>query len=490
MKHTTSDSWNRNTLEFIRPYFQQGKKLFRIATGFFTISGFDLLKEELRNGRVELLVGFDEATRERVKESLIADIMYHLRTWEGVNRRGAVLALVDKLKKRRFRLLEQYHEQEIDARIRKRDHGKVYIIDDKFVVTGSANFTVGGLERNVEAVKVINDENSVTYWVSQFKIYWNDRYTVDLTQELLEALLAWLQLYTPFEVYLKALFILIADKEVPPPSQNYKMPVQYQMVVIRRVLNQLHQWGGAMLVASTGLGKTVMATHIAFRLRQDDVIYKVMVFAPKATLGNWQLDMESAGVYCIPLVRNLLDNPRKDSGKYKELYDALNRVDERTLIIIDESHYYKNSLRATDSKRRHSFKRLNKVVNEVGAKILLLTATPYAKGVDDINNQMALLPQKAPLDYRTTKGQTVIPGIQDDKVKPGMWKVFDTDDFFQEFIELPVTTVISTSAVARDFATKTKEGDYVLFGKDKLWIPRIEIKKVKVPLIFEKPING
>lgn len=489
MKHTPTDYWNRKVLEFIQPYFRDGQKLFRIATGFFTISGFDLLKEELKNGRVELLVGFDEATRERVKQSLIADIIYHLRTWEGDNRRNAVLALVDKLKKRRFRLIEQHHEQEIDARLRKQDHGKVYIIDDSIVITGSANFTSAGLLRNVEGIKVIDEKVSVNYWVSQFKAYWQDKNTVDLTQELLEALLAWLKLYSPFEVYLKALSILISDKEVPPPSKAYKMPVQYQMVVIRRVLNQISKWNGAMLVASTGLGKTVMATHIAYRLHREGLIYKVMVFAPKATLGNWRLDMENAGIACTPLVRNLLDDPRKKDGKYKELHDALGRVDERTLIIIDESHYYKNSLRAKDSKRRHSFQRLSKAANEVGAKILLLTATPYAKGVEDINNQLALLPKNAPLDYRTTKGQEVMSGIRDEDVEPTKWKVLDTDNFFQDFIELPVTTVISTSAVARDFATRVQEGDYILFGKQKRWIPKIEIKKVKVPVIFEQLIG-
>lgn len=489
MKHTTTDYWNRNVLKFIQPIFRNGQKLFRIATGFFTISGFDLLKEELKKGRVELLVGFDEATRERVKQSLIADIMYHLRTWEGDNRRDAVLALVDKLEKRRFRLIEQHHEQEVDARLRKQDHGKVYIIDDSVVITGSANFTSGGLLRNVEGIRVIDEAASVAYWVNQFKNYWHDKNTVDLTQELLDALLAWLKLYSPFEVYLKALSILISDKEVPPPSKAYKMPVQYQIVVIRRVLNQISNWNGAMLVASTGLGKTIIATHIAYRLHRDGLIYKVVVFAPKATLGNWRLDMESAGISCTPLVRNLLDDPRKSGGKYKELHDVLGRIDERTLIIIDESHYYKNSLRATDSKRRHSFKRLAKAADEVGTKILLLTATPYAKGVEDINNQLALLPGTAPLDYRTTKGQVAISGVRDEDVQPGKWKVLDTDNFFQDFIELPVTTVISTSAVARDFATKVPEGDYILFGKQKKWIPKIEVKKIKVPVIFEQSIG-
>ena len=305
---------------------------------------------------------------------------------------------------------------------------------------------------------------------------------------MLDALLAWLKLYSPFEVYLKALSILIPDKELPAPSKNYKMPVQYQMVVIRRVLNQILKWNGAMLVASTGLGKTVIATHIAYRLHQEGLIYKTIVFAPKATLRNWSLDMESAGIFCIPLVRNLLDDPRKKSGKYKEIHDALERVDERTLIIIDESHYYKNSLRATDSQKRHSFNRLAQVANEAGAKILLLTATPYAKGVDDINNQLALLPANAPLDYRTKTGQVAIAGVRDDDIEPAKWRILDTPNFFHEFIELPVTTVISTSAVARDFAHKTPEGDYILFGSQKKWIPKIEIKKIKVPVIFEEPI--
>lgn len=339
MKHTLTDYWNRNTLKFIQPCFQSGQTLFRIATGFFTISGFDLLKEELKNGRVELLVGFDEATRERIKESLVADIMYHLRTWDGINRRDAVLMLANKLKRRQFRLLEQHHEQEIDARLRRQDHGKVYIIDDKIVITGSANFTVGGLKRNIEGIKIIDEPVSVSYWVNQFKIYWKDKNTIDLTQELLNALLAWLQLYKPFDVYLKALSILISDKEVSPPSRAYKMPVQYQIVVIRRVLSQLHQWGGAMLVASTGLGKTVMATHTAFRLQREGAIYRVIVFAPKATLREWKLSFESTGISCTPLVRNLLDDPRKSRGMYKELHDALERVDNGTLIIIDESHY-------------------------------------------------------------------------------------------------------------------------------------------------------
>ena len=138
MKNTPTDYWNRNVLKFIKPYFTSGQKLFRIATGFFSIPGFDLLKEELKNGRVELLVGFDEATRERVKQSLLDDIMYSLRTWEGRNRRDAVLALVEKLKKKHFRISEQLNEQEIDARLRKRDHAKVYIIDDSLVITGSA----------------------------------------------------------------------------------------------------------------------------------------------------------------------------------------------------------------------------------------------------------------------------------------------------------------------------------------------------------------
>jgi superfamily II DNA or RNA helicase len=76
------------------------------------------------------------------------------------------------------------------------------------------------------------------------------------------------------------------------------MPVQYQQVVIERLLRQLADWRGTMLVASAGLGKTVMATHTACRLLLARKILNAIVLAPLQVLPNWQESMASSGIAC------------------------------------------------------------------------------------------------------------------------------------------------------------------------------------------------
>ena len=484
------DHWNSRTVNFLEPVLREGSKRVRIATGFFTVQGYDLIREQLADKRVQLMVGFDESSRERLQEKLIDDIMFHLSTWDGDNRRAAVIALVAQLKKRRLQVVEQMPVAVIDARLRNRDHAKVFIVDDACVVVGSGNLTVGGLRNNVEGMTIVEDTEGVEYWVTQFKYFWKHPKTVDLTQALLEALERWLALHPPYDIYLKTIGALIGEDDIEPPRENYNMPVQYQMVVIERVLRQLKDWGGAMLVASTGLGKTVMATHIAYRLRQSREIYNVIVFAPLQVHPNWELSLESAGIAYKVLTRDSLDQPvRSKTGKVRKLVSALERADEKTLVFIDESHHFKNMRRAKDGEPRHSFRRLTEVIQNRGAKIVLLTATPFAKGVDDLNNQLYLLPHRAEPSYLTTKGQYAIPGLGDHHVNLGTWQVMDTDGFFDKYINLPVCTVISTSQVAKDFAERVPAGDFVRFGKEKKWLPRIEIKKVKVPVPLEKELS-
>ncbi len=487
-----ADHWDSRTLKFIlAPALAQSKGRVRIATGFFTVEGYDLIRAYLAGKHVQLMVGYDETSRERLRDKLIDDIMFYLSTWDGLDRRAAVLAMVRQLEQRRLQVVEQSQADILDARLRKRDHAKVFIVDDTCVVTGSGNLTVNGLRRNVEGMTTVTIPKRVAYWVSQFESYWNDKNTVDLTQALLESLRRWLDLYPPYDVYLKTIDALIGKDDTEPPRADYKMPVQYQMVVIERVLRQLDDWGGAMLVASTGLGKTVMATHIAYRLKEERKIYNVLVFAPLQVLPNWEDAMESVGVHCKFFTRNLLDQPLTKPGhEVGRMVKAIERTDDKYIIFVDESQYFKNMLRAKDGTPRYSFRRLFEAVNKRSAKIVLLTATPLAKGVQDLNNQLYLLPHTAAEPIYVTKGgQFTIPGFRDDLVHPNAWKVCDGDNFFDEFIDLQVSTVISTSQVAKDFAEHTPEGDYVQFGDTRKWIPQIEIKKIKVPAPLEREMS-
>jgi hypothetical protein len=44
---TKTDHWDNRTLQFLAPALAQAKNLVRIATGFFTVQGYDLV---LRQG--------------------------------------------------------------------------------------------------------------------------------------------------------------------------------------------------------------------------------------------------------------------------------------------------------------------------------------------------------------------------------------------------------------------------------------------------------
>lgn len=84
-------------IKVIRYYFQCGEKLIRIATGFFTVRGYNLIRESARGKQMYILVGLDDPGKERVRKALVEEIMRYLRTGLDVDRRQAVQELVEKM---------------------------------------------------------------------------------------------------------------------------------------------------------------------------------------------------------------------------------------------------------------------------------------------------------------------------------------------------------------------------------------------------------
>lgn len=487
---TTLDHWDRNTVHFLREHLSQTEKRIRIATGFFTVQGYSLLRTAFVNKTVDILVGFDETSAERLKAKMIEDIMAHLARWNEQDRREAVLDLVRKIQAGELRIVEREVVEVIDARIRRGDHAKLYILDDTLVLVGSSNLTVNGLRFNYEAVSGNDDPERVRDWVTKFEHYWTAEDTYDLTQALLEILLRWLDFTRPYDIYLKTILSLVREDETTAPRGSYKMPVAYQQVVIERMLRQLNAYRGAFLVASTGLGKTIMATHTAYRLRVQNRILNVLVFAPKQVRPDWERVLKSAGISYEIFTRDLLDQPASKRNKQvRRMMDAMENIDEKYIIFIDESQRFRNRVNATGDRQRYSFERLVDVVDRKRPMVILLTATPFAKGVEDLNNQLYLLPHTAPRNTMRHDGQMAFDSMADQVLDPHVWRVQDTDDFFDEFMNLPVCTVISTSQVAKSFATVTDEGEYIDFGEQRRWLPQIEIRKVKVPLPLEEDMT-
>lgn len=484
-----TDHWNKRTVDFLAEHLPRATSIVRIATGFFTVQGYSLIRHYLKEKQVRIMVGYDEIGQERLREHLIDAIMRHLSQWDALNRREAVQNLVRKLQSGQLQVVEQGSWEAVAARFRKRDHAKLYIFGETGAAVGSSNLTVAGLLHNAEGMTLVSDTERVRFWIEQYEQYWNAPDTFDLTQALLNALLRWLALSSPYDIYLKTIQALIPDDPSEAPRQDYKMPVKYQQVVIERLLRQLKEYRGAMLVASTGLGKTVMATHTAYRLREEREIYNVVVFAPQQVHPDWERALDSAGLNHKLFTRNALDRQMTRGKKSLELKSALEQLGEKHLIIVDESQYFRNKLHAAGKRNRRSFERLLQAANNKGTRIILLTATPLGKDVSDLNNQLNLLPHTAPPSYTMGSGQLVMAGIGDHLIDSQAWRVQESETFFEDFINLPVCTVISTSQVAKNFATQAPEGEYIVFGEERRWLPQISVSTVKVPAPFEEEMS-
>lgn len=157
------DWWGKKSISLLEPLFASAKKQIRLSTGFFSIQGYNLIKEHVQNKYVDILVGYDDRSRYEAKMTLVDEIMDDLGRWHD-NRREAVLNLIHKLENREFRI--------VDARLRQKDHSKIYIFDDNFVASGSTNLTNNGLQLNQEGDLVITEKESkdrIKWWIKQYK---------------------------------------------------------------------------------------------------------------------------------------------------------------------------------------------------------------------------------------------------------------------------------------------------------------------------------
>jgi phosphatidylserine/phosphatidylglycerophosphate/cardiolipin synthase-like enzyme len=182
---TDLDYWGKRSKDFLLPFFRDAKVIVKIASGFFTVQGFNIIANSLEGTTTFILVGYDDTQNKNLVGKLLADVREDLKRWEHYNRRQVVQLLLAKLSKQEIYFRENDDDPYADARIRKNDHGKVYIIDDKIVFSGSVNTTMKGLVYNEEASGGITEPKRVARWVQWFDEKWNAPDTKDLTQLLL-----------------------------------------------------------------------------------------------------------------------------------------------------------------------------------------------------------------------------------------------------------------------------------------------------------------
>jgi len=329
-----------------------------------------------------------------------------------------------------------------------------------------------------------NKHDEVANLVDKFDEYFAQ--AKDITQELLETFQRWLKLASPWDVYLKTILSL---ENLQPIKANYKkQPVSYQIDMISQTLSHIREYDGSMLVASTGLGKTVVAVHVAIHLREEGVIDKVIVICHVAVRNTWKREMRDASLHSDYFTLSALDkeNSTRDYtlDDFEEIMQNIG-CDSRYFLIFDESHqlrkrysdeFRNRRYRQEDRVERLAFTRLRNLVKAGNLKVLLLSGSPYATDIDNINTQLLLLPH-------TGNSSVLFPEYVDDA---RAWRINEAE----QFTTLPVASQLTTPHVAKYYGQTDPQGIYIDFGGQKRYVPQVILHSIYVPLPNESEITS
>jgi len=313
-------------------------------------------------------------------------------------------------------------------------HAKLYLVHrDDFNspiigFVGSSNLTFSGISKQGELnVDVVDGDaaKKLSYW---FQNRWNDRWSLDITDELAEIIEnSWAteKLYSPYEIYLKMAYHL--SQEARAGMSEFKLPkifeeklLEYQQSAVKVAAHHLHKRGGVIIGDVVGLGKTITATALA-KIFEDDFLMQTLIICPKNLVEMWEDYAHTyhlrAKVMSITMVQSELPKERR----YK-------------LVIIDESH----NLRNRDGSRYRSIK---EYISENESNVILLTATPYNKTYHDLSNQLRLfLDEDTNLGVRPDKYIHSIGGSvnfqANHQVKETTISAFEKSEYSDDWAEL------------------------------------------------------
>lgn len=288
-------------------------------------------------------------------------------------------------------------------------------LDDKSYSPITEFSTVGlGCERGNNAYYMVQ-KTETPYskeYLNLFEELWNDNTKLqDVTEEVLNNIVTVYNENSPEFIYFLTLYNIfnefledVSEDELPNEATGFKqskvwnMLYNFQKDAVIAIINKLEKYNGCILADSVGLGKTF--TSLAVIKYYESRNKSVLVLCPKKLGNNWNTYRD-----------NYLNNPlASDRLNYKVLYHTdlsrdsgesngtdLGRLrwDNYDLVVIDESHNFRNGGKISgdeeNEKENRYLKLLNKVIRSgVKTKVLMLSATPVNNKFIDLKNQLQL----------------------------------------------------------------------------------------------------
>lgn len=262
-------------------------------------------------------------------------------------------------------------------------HAKLYLlfrpdpINPIVGYLGSSNLTLAGLSQQGELNVDVLDQDATQKLVKWFEDRWNDRWCLDISNELVEIIeTSWAREtpIPPYHIYLKIAYCLSQEARVG--LTKFRIPKEFgnklfdfQKAAVKIAAHHLNKRGGVMIGDVVGLGKTFMATAVA-RILEDDHGLETLIICPKNLVRMWEdyRDQYRLHARVLSITRAITELP--ECRRYR-------------LVIVDESH----NLRNREGKR---YQTIRDYIEKNESRVILLSATPYNKSYLDLASQLRL----------------------------------------------------------------------------------------------------
>lgn len=399
---------NLTTESELLPTLQTAMNLSERAdfcVGYFNLRGWDGLAPHVDNwnenqGPCRILVGMQPRPDVELKEALRLTETHHRVDNQTALRLKQLLAEQmreqltfgapnNKDEKTLRQLATQLRNRKVIVKLFLRHslHAKLYLIfrnDDINPIIGylgSSNLTFAGLAGQGELNIDVLDSDATIKLKQWFEDRWNDRYCIDITDELADIIdESWAResLIPPYHIYLKIAYHLSHEAraglaEFGIPSDFGNRLFGFQAAAVKIAAHHLNKRNGVIIGDVVGLGKTLMATALA-RIFEDDYGLETLIICPPNLVAMWEDYAHEYRMRAQVISQGRVVNELPQMRRYR-------------LVIIDESHNFRN-------RNGRRYRAIQEYIRINGSKCILLSATPYNKTYLDLSNQLRLFVQE------------------------------------------------------------------------------------------------
>lgn len=420
---------------------EQDIREVKIATGYWDLPGMALIFDELNdflkseNTKVQLLIGEDPSIR--TYQQLSPAVKNPKFPEDYIKKDINDLELKDEYQKVVNLLLtycDHSEDEKIEIRIFRQNenektqflHSKCYIFigkKDAYGIIGSSNFTKKGLEDNAE-LNYLETNRTLVAGIG----FRDDKTHVQWFNEKWEQSRTWNKIFLeeilklspigkktekerknikPYELYIRFLQNLwgdIVDNKFGSMLEAFLPPgiqkLQYQFDAVNQGYNIMKRHNGFILADVVGLGKTMVGIMVVKRFIEDaytdDRSRNVLIVTPPAVKKAWMETIalfdrdKDNGVsnYITFITTGSIGQLTEESEDVENIdieYIEINEKKQFGLILIDESHKFRNS-------NTQMYQAMDELIGSIypNPYIVLLSATPQNNSPQDLKNQIFL----------------------------------------------------------------------------------------------------